>query len=197
MNFIGFYNKSVWLTFLGMALSIAGIAYISDIKIAMLCLIGAGICDLFDGFIARKIKRTDKEKEYGVQLDSLVDVVSFLVFPSVFFISINHSVAGVLIAVLYMFCGITRLAWFNITTFEDNKTFTGVPVTYIALLLPLYSLSHVYGAFNYYKECLCGIYVIMAILFISNIKIKKPRGVWYGIFSLIAIGSAVLYFLSY
>lgn len=197
MNFIGFYNKSVWLTFFGMALSIAGIAYISDIKIAMLCLIGAGICDLFDGFIARKIKRTDKEKEYGVQLDSLVDVVSFLVFPSVFLISINHSVAGVLIAVLYMFSGITRLAWFNITTFEDNKTFTGVPVTYIALLLPLYSLSHVYGAFNYYKECLCGIYVIMAILFISNIKIKKPRGVWYGIFSLIAIGSAVLYFLSY
>lgn len=193
MKFIGYYNRSVWLTFVGMALSIAGIAYISDIRIAMLCLIGAGICDLFDGFIARKVKRTDKEKEYGVQLDSLVDVVSFLVFPSVFLITTSHSLVGVAIAVLYMFCGISRLAWFNITTYEDNRTFTGVPVTYIALLVPLYSLCYVYGSFTYYKECLCGIYVLMALLFVLNIKIKKPRGIWYLIFSLIAIVTAILY----
>ena len=63
--FIGKWNKSVILTYLGMAVAVAGI-FLSftgiDVKYAFVCLMVAGICDLFDGAVARKCKRTEEEK---------------------------------------------------------------------------------------------------------------------------------------
>lgn len=79
MMIIGKWNKSVILTYIGLIFSVLGIFICStkenSINIAMCCLIISGICDLFDGFIARKCKRTEEEKKFGVQLDSLVDVI--------------------------------------------------------------------------------------------------------------------------
>ena len=74
---IGYYNKSVILTFVGILISIFGMLNVANTDIALTCLILAGICDLFDGVVARKCKRTDKEKAFGVQIDSLADVISF------------------------------------------------------------------------------------------------------------------------
>ena len=65
--FIGKYNKSVIVTYIGACLSIIGI-YLTlneNISDAIICLIFAGICDLFDGIIARMCKRDDVEKEFG------------------------------------------------------------------------------------------------------------------------------------
>ena len=82
---IGFYGASVILTYVGLSFSIVGMAFAfsGHIPTAIMCLIIAGVCDMFNGTIARACKRTDKEKKFGIQLDSLVDVVSFGVFPIV------------------------------------------------------------------------------------------------------------------
>lgn len=198
MRVIGCYNKTIWLTFLGMAFSVIGMAHTGDTRTAMVCLLAAGICDLFDGLIARKAERTELEKQYGIQLDSLVDAVSFLVFPVIFLIRSIRGVHGIAIALIYVFCGITRLAWFNVTTYENNRVFHGVPVTYIALVLPVFHLSSLtrFGELVYYDIALCLIFLVMSLLFVLDITVKKPSGLWYLVFSVLAVTTAAIYLLT-
>lgn len=82
---IGFYNYSVILTYIGLVSSVFGITQVFEnhMSIAFLCLLLSGICDLFDGKIARSMKnRTEHEKVFGIQIDSLCDLVCFGVFPA-------------------------------------------------------------------------------------------------------------------
>lgn len=196
---VGFYNKSVILTYIGIALSILGIVNIMNgylaceesldrTPISMICFILAGICDLFDGFIARKCKRTDKEKEFGIQIDSLADVVSFLVFPVVLLsrLAYRNSLLGI-VSVVYVVCGIIRLAYFNITTEENKGFFRGLPVTFSAVIIPLIFVLTRLFRITEVGSIMIAVYGIIAILFIVNFKIKKPTGVWYIIFPALAI----------
>ena len=85
MRLIGFYDYTVILTYLGLASSVLGMtrAIHGDYKFAIFCLAFLGICDAFDGRIARTKKdRTEDEKNFGIQLDSLCDVICFGVFPA-------------------------------------------------------------------------------------------------------------------
>ena len=60
--FIGFYGASVVLTYLGAAFSVVGmiLAFLGNIPAAIMCLILAGVCDMFDGTVARACKRSEK-----------------------------------------------------------------------------------------------------------------------------------------
>ena len=66
--FLGYYNKSVILTYIGAAAAVLGMALAlsGKMKYAVLCLIVCGVADLFDGMIARRCKRTEEEKEFGI-----------------------------------------------------------------------------------------------------------------------------------
>ena len=75
---IGFYNYTVILTYIGLLSSIAGMMFAVNgwYKAALLCLAFSGLCDMFDGKIARrKTDRTEDEKSFGIQIDSLCDMV--------------------------------------------------------------------------------------------------------------------------
>lgn len=199
--FIGKYNKSVILTYVGVGFSFAGIAFAvnSRIAAAMISLIAAGICDLFDGVIARRCKRDGSEKEFGIQIDSLADVVGFLTLPSVLGLRLMDG-AGIFkypVIFGYILCGIIRLAYFNINTSaapDGPRThYDGLPVTYAALIFPiLWSVFGFFGEFNFFGIIWAASYAVVAVLFILNVKIPKPRGVWYGIFGALAIGISAL-----
>ncbi len=201
---IGCYNKSVYLTYIGMLLSLFGIMYllnnvemesINRFDIAMVCLIIAGICDLFDGVIARKCKRNELEKAFGVQIDTLVDIISFLAFPSVMLVMFNKVTYGekwftYVIVMFYVLCGVIRLAWFNIhVNGEKTKYYTGLPVTYIALITPIFYALTKFAKINIFVISFNIILVAVGILFVLNVKIKKPTGIWYLIFSLLAVAT--------
>lgn len=194
--FIGCFNRSVIITYFGLACSLLGISLlltqnvyesVNRMDIAMIFLIIAGICDLFDGFIARKCKRNDIQKQFGIQIDSLVDVISFLVFPAVILLKMNTSMWW--LAILYMIAGITRLAWFNIHTDGHTDYYQGLPVTFIAFFAPIiYSLN--IGFNNIVFPIL---YSIISLLFVLNIPIKKPKSILaYALFSIVAIGVVLL-----
>ena len=70
--FIGFYGASVLLTYIGLAFSVTGmvLAFLGHILAAVMCLILAGVCDMFDGTVARDCKRSETEKKFGIQIDS-------------------------------------------------------------------------------------------------------------------------------
>ena len=82
---IGFYNYTVILTYVSLIISSIGICFAGAGKpyLAIFCLILSGICDMFDGKIASTMKRTRAEKRFGIQIDSLSDVICFGVLPAV------------------------------------------------------------------------------------------------------------------
>lgn len=77
----------------------------------------SGLCDMFDGRVARtKKNRTAEQKGFGIQIDSLCDIVAFGILPAVITIVVCGSVwYAVLIAALYVLAGLIRLAYFNVT----------------------------------------------------------------------------------
>ena len=122
---IGKWNKSVILTYIGLVFGLVGI-YISltnnNVNYAFFCLMMTGICDLFDGTVARRCKRTEEEKEFGIQLDSLVDVFNFIALPIVLLMTLGmNKIYDVIILSIYGICGIARLAYFNIKTADSKE----------------------------------------------------------------------------
>lgn len=108
---IGFYNYTVWLTFIGMLSSVVGMGFAVQGKIiaAVICLMFSGFCDMFDGIVARTKKdRTDEEKRFGIQLDSLSDIVCFGVLPFVIGVSVGArewwQIAIMALTVPLLFC---------------------------------------------------------------------------------------------
>jgi CDP-diacylglycerol--serine O-phosphatidyltransferase len=97
-------------------------------------IIAAMIFDMFDGYVARRVKSTS---QFGAELDSLCDAVSFGVVPAFLLIRLGSGFEGRLArdiffvaAMLYMVCVILRLARFNVQTSTDAKShrmFTGLP----------------------------------------------------------------------
>ena len=82
--FIGKYNKAACVTYFGTLSSLIGIylAMTDHIKSAIICLVISGVADMFDGKVARKEKnRSESDKNYGIEIDSLSDTVCFVVFP--------------------------------------------------------------------------------------------------------------------
>lgn len=182
--FIGCFNKSVILTYIGVLLSFLGMQislnastdneYIALNKV-MIILILVGLCDTFDGVIARRCKRNNIQKQFGVQIDSLCDVISFGIFPVIILYSFKTDIISNIIitaiSILYIIAIVTRLAWFNIN--HNEKTFIGVPVTYIALVMPFIQLITCNVNYNLRTLSIPITMSIMSIAYILNIKIPK------------------------
>ena len=174
---IGCFNKSVLLTYTGIFFAIIGICFANtNLYSAMLCLLFAGICDMFDGTVARKCKRTELQKQFGRKIDSLADMFSFAALPCVLLLNMPlYKPASIVIALLYAVACITRLAWFDMTD-DGGKYFTGLPVTYSALILPSCCIiAKIMNNLYFFYLFYC----ILAIFFVLDIKIKKPRGKMY------------------
>ena len=194
--FIGKYNKSVILTYFGVGLAISGIvlALNNNIHYAMLCLIVAGICDLFDGKIARMMKRTPEEKSFGVQIDSLADMIDFVALPVIIFYALGLTAwYHIALYIIYTLCAISRLGYFNISvegvdTQEPVKHYRGLPVTYAALIFPLIWLLSFLLSAGVFGIVYTASMAAVALLFVTDIKIAKPRGAAYIFFLLLAIG---------
>ena len=197
---IGKWNRSVFLTYLGMIAAVFGmfLAFrVDNVNYAYACLMIAGVCDLFDGAIARRVKRNEEEKAFGVQLDSLVDVISFVALPiTVFVASGLTSFWYMPVYALFAISGIARLAYFNIMTADSEapiKFYTGLPVTYSALIFPVVNLVKYVADDMVYKIVMVTAILVVALLGVLRINIIKPKGIAYVFFGLLAIGMLVLY----
>lgn len=181
---IGYYDYTVVLTYIGMLLGVTGIFMTmnSEYTRALFCLMGAGVCDMFDGAVASTRKRTVSEKRFGIQIDSLCDLVSFGVFPAIFVYQISgmKKSAGI-ISALFILAALIRLAFFNVieeerqsTAPESKSFFLGVPVTVIAVLLPLvYSFWPGRSFSDVYRLYLT--LIITGAGYLTPVKIKKPE----------------------
>lgn len=197
---IGFYSYTVVLTYLGLASSAIGmiLTFQGFAKYALFCLAFSGLCDMFDGKVARlKKDRTEDEKRFGIQIDSLCDVVCFGAFPMILCYSIGmRGPAGISILVFYLIAGVIRLAFFNVMeekrqdeTDEARKYYQGLPITSIAIILPLFCTLRPLLGHRFLSELHICILTV-GLLFIINFPLRKPG--WKMLTLLVAIVSCAL-----
>lgn len=208
---IGFYNYTVILTYIGLLSSVTGIFLASGVgnlppspKYAIICLMISGFCDMFDGKIARTCKnRTEQEKQFGIQIDSLCDLVCFGILPSVIGYSVGmKNWLDIPILIFFPLCAVIRLAYFNVTeeirqkkTSEVRKVYEGLPVTSVSLILPLlYSFRGDIGH-DIFPAVYGIVLSVIAIAFITRFKIKKPG--MKSMFVFLGIGVLELLWLLY
>lgn len=188
---IGHYGFWVKLTYLSVVSALFGMYFAlgGNIGYAVICLMISGLCDMFDGPVARLKNRTTSEESYGVQIDALADIISFGIFPVVIgYASGPHylsqdfgsfaMIMNILIAIMYILTALIRLAYFNVIEIElqrrnEKRTyFEGLPVTSVAIIIPLF-----YAICVYLDISLSSVYnillVLMSIAFVLRIKIPK------------------------
>lgn len=183
---IGFYDYTVVLTYISFAVSTIGIfcASTKHIRWAIFCLAVSGLCDMFDGKIARtKKNRTEDEKNFGIQIDSLCDVVCFGVFPIIICYKLGmDKIYSMAILVLYGLAGVIRLGYFNVMeakrqneTEETRKYYQGLPITSMAIALPIiFVLSPLFPSPQAFVIVLHILVAVVGILFVKDFKFRKP-----------------------
>ena len=184
---IGFYDYTVILTYISFASSISGIflATRGHFNWAIFCLAFSGLCDMFDGKIARtKKNRTEDEKRFGIQIDSLCDVVCFGVFPIVlcYELGMTHFYS-IPILIFYGLAGVIRLGYFNVMeekrqneTSENRKYYQGLPITSMSVALPLLFVfaphtAHMKSGASVPFDVLV---LAVGVLFITDFRFRKP-----------------------
>ena len=173
------------LTLGGVCLGISSIKFSIDgnFNLAVIFILLAAILDALDGRIARLIKGTS---EFGKELDSLTDFVSFGIAP-VFILYFwelnNYGKLGWAITLIYSVCCVLRLARFNLTTIDQKQLwksnyFEGVPSPAggILILMPLiFELADLNLNFNI-KNFTPYFTILIAILMVSKfptLSLKK------------------------
>jgi len=175
------FNPANLVTLLGVFLGVMALSFAlqSHLLIAAVCLAWASICDIYDGQVARRLPRTERQEAIGRQLDSLSDAVNYGMVPVVFLLLLGGWQYTLLLIVgaIYASATLLRLARFTVsdTVIRDGKTyFVGLPCPYIALLLPpLFLLRSVLSPFTLlvlYSVLL----IVLAVLYLSGWENPKP-----------------------
>ncbi|WP_291634089.1 CDP-diacylglycerol--serine O-phosphatidyltransferase [Clostridium sp.] len=137
---------------------------------AALFILLAGIFDRYDGRIARYLK---VDNNLGKELDSLCDLISFGLAPSILIFNIYNFAGlgsiGYLMVLIFPVAGAYRLAKFNITDFDG--VFSGIPITITGTFLALYALIMFNKASNLGPTMF--LMVVLSYLMVSNLKFKK------------------------
>ena len=200
---IGFYNYTVILTYAGTVAALTGIinAMKGNIFISVLCLVFAGVCDMFDGMVAKTKKRTSSEKSFGVWIDSLSDLICFGLLPAVIGYSIGlNRIYYIFILAAYMLAALIRLAYYGVTEIErqssakgDRKAYDGLPVTTAALIFPLlFCFKNLIGSL-YFAPVYALALSCTALAFILKIKVRKLK--IPGMLAISVLGLAILIIL--
>jgi CDP-diacylglycerol--serine O-phosphatidyltransferase len=180
---LGYYDYTVILTYCGMLFGFFGIILSIEGKFwkALICLMIAGACDMFDGLVASTKDRTREEKRFGIQIDSMSDMINFGILPAIYVYMISaKTIFGAVVPALYSLATLIRLSFFNVLEEErqdkeagSRHSYLGLPVTSAALLLPLVYLlfeMKLLISIRTYQIAL----IIAGTLFLSPIEIKKP-----------------------
>ena len=186
MKFLGFYDYTVSLTYISLFSAMNGMiaAGHGRFTAAVLCLMLCGICDAFDGTVARtKKNRTEDEKAFGIQIDSLCDAFSFGIFPAY----LSHCMGldgtlGMTIAAVYALCAVIRLAFFNVQEAKRQQaesgvreTYRGLPVTSISIIYPLTYALRFFLSAKVFRMLLHMVMAATAFLFVLDFSVKKPH----------------------
>ena len=200
---IGFYNYTVFLTYISAVSAIIGIVFAmrGNSFAGILCLMFSGICDMFDGLVAKTRERTRQEKRFGIWIDSLADVIAFGVLPAVIGYSLGMvRFYHIFVMAVYVLAAVIRLAYYGVTeeerqneTTEARTSYIGLPVTSSALIFPmLYCFKRLIGH-TYFAPVYALVMSVTALAFVLRFRVKKLM--CRGMLVLFAIGIVIFLIL--
>jgi len=160
------------------------------------------ILDGLDGKIARLTKG---ESKFGIEFDSLADIVAFGVAPAMliyFQIGHEYSKFGILVSALYVVFGAIRLARFNITTTKnDPNIFIGLPIPAAALfLVSLAQIDYKYNTTSLEPTILIfalfvGFLMVSNFRYLAFKKIEFKKAISYKVLILLILICSLLYIM--
>ena len=198
---IGYYSYTVILTYIGFVCGSVGLYFAAhgSTNAAIIMLLLAGFCDMFDGKVAKTKKdRTPQECRFGIQIDSLSDMVCFGLLPPMIAFSVGL-VGPIQIAVFscYSLAALIRLAYFNVSeedrqkeTTERRKVYEGLPVTSVALIVPLL-FAFRRDMTTWFPVIATVIYAAIACAFVIRFQLRKPgmrAMIWFIVIGAMELG---------
>ena len=181
----------------GLLSALIGIYFtiLGNFAYAMIGILWAVLFDWADGIIARKMKgRTDYQKAFGSQLDSLIDIISFGVFPALFLLSYGGFnplfIPG---SFLIVATSAIRLSYFNIFGMVDKKTYTGLALDNNVLILAFLFLFERFFNHTVFSVILYVILMIMLVFNLAPVKTPKFTGKWFYILIAYTVVMTCLY----
>jgi CDP-diacylglycerol--serine O-phosphatidyltransferase len=193
-----FMDVANGLTLMGLAAAINCVLLAMNqlVAYAVISLMVSGLCDLFDGVLARRLSGNVAQRQFGARLDSIVDACSFGIAPVVLMYAagLNHPV-DVPLLLLFASAAVWRLAYFDtvgLVTEGNVRYFSGLPTTYVALFLPIVFLPGIVAPTWLRGTLLCGV-AGLAFAMVSTVPIRKPSGVFYLLFPTIGLGLTTVF----
>ena len=170
-------------------------AVLKNFPAAVIGMIWAVLFDWGDGIIARKIKgRTDEQKDFGAQLDSLIDMVSFGICPAVFLLSYgNFSVWFLPGAFVIVATSAIRLSYFNLFGLVDSTTYKGLALDNNVIVFAFVFLFESFFTPAVFSIILYTMFITMAGLNLSPLRTPKFSGKWFYVLIAYTIVLTIIY----
>ena len=181
----------------GLLCAVLGIYYaiLGNFPVAIIGVLWAVLFDWADGIIARQIAgRTDHHRAFGGQLDSLIDIVSFGVFPAVFLLSYGKFSPWFLPgAFLIVATSAIRLSYFNIFGLIDDKTYMGLALDNNVIILAFVFLFE--GFFNHtvFSIILYALWMVLLVFNLAPVRTPKFAGKWFYVLIIYTLVLTVIY----
>jgi CDP-diacylglycerol--serine O-phosphatidyltransferase len=155
--------------FITLGNGIAGLASIlfaisNKFETAAMLMLVAVVLDFLDGKVARWL---GKQHDFGKELDSLADTISFGVAPAIFGYGLVQTNIAMVVFIIFVFCGVLRLARYNILTTTGMRGFVGMPITVNGIIIPAVYFFGV--GVQYYPY----LYLVLSFLMVSTIRMGK------------------------
>ena len=162
---------------------------------AMIGLLWAIFFDWSDGVIARKMKgRTLAQGEFGGQLDSLIDIISFGICPAVLLLNYGDFSPWYLPgAFSILAAGVLRLSYFNVFGLVEGSTYRGLAIDNNGIILTLFFVLEGFFSVPVFTTALYSLVVILAALNVAPINTPKLTGHWYIIITIYTVVLTIFY----
>ncbi len=181
----------------GLLSAILGIyfAFLGNFSAAMIGLLWAVFFDWSDGIIARRMKgRTREQGEFGGQLDSLIDIVSFGICPAVILLSYgNFSPWYIPGAFVIVATGVIRLSYFNVFGLVDKSTYWGLALDNNIIILTVLFLFEGLVSPAVFGAVLYALMMALSALNVAPIRTPKFAGRWYYAITVYALVLTLVY----
>ena len=171
-------------------------AIVGNFPAAMIGLVWSVFFDWSDGNIARRMKdRTDEQRNFGGQMDSLIDIVSFGICPAVVLLSYgDFSPWFIPGAFLIAAAGVLRLSYFNVFGLADKSSFQGLAIDNNGIFLVLIFVVNSFVNASSFTILLYITILALAVLNVAPIRTPKlSSGGWYYVIALYTLVVTLLF----
>ena len=181
----------------GLLCALLGIysAILGNFRAAIIGIMWAVLFDWADGIVARQMTgRTDHHRAFGGQLDSLIDIVSFGVFPAVFLLSYGKFSPWFLPgAFLIVAASAIRLSYFNIFGLVDDKTYLGLALDNNVIILAFVFLFEGFINHTIFSIIIYALLMVLLIFNLAPVRTPKFSGKWFYVLIVYTLILTIIY----